>query len=108
MPFVWPCFGVGQQQDQADQACQTEFGSVFYLPVSFSDFTTATQRMYIRAIRNFTALLGCTPDRVRTEDLRRYQLHMGSAEGVRDLDERRRLDLALLLWCEPGGRECRG
>jgi integrase/recombinase XerD len=41
-------------------------------------FTASTQRGYIAAVRNFTAFLGRSPDQARTEDLRRYQLHMRS------------------------------
>ncbi len=41
-------------------------------------FTSKTQTGYIRAVRDFTAFLGRTPDRARTDDLRRYQLHMRS------------------------------
>lgn len=41
-------------------------------------FTAATQRGYIRAVRDFTAFLGRSPDRAGAEDLRRYQLHMRS------------------------------
>jgi site-specific recombinase XerD len=41
-------------------------------------FTASTQRGYIRAVRDFTAFLGRSPDQARAEDLRRYQLHMRS------------------------------
>ena len=39
----------------------------------------ATQASYIRAVRNFTAFLGRSPDRATAEDLRRYQLHLASS-----------------------------
>ncbi len=42
-------------------------------------FTASTQRGYIRAVRDFTAFLGRSPDRAGPEDLRRYQLHMRSS-----------------------------
>jgi site-specific recombinase XerD len=35
-----------------------------------------TQTQYIRAVRQFTVFLGCSPDTASTEDLRRYQLHL--------------------------------
>ena len=44
-------------------------------------FTPSTQRGYIRAVRDFTAFFGRSPDQVSAEDLRRYQLHMRS-EGA--------------------------
>jgi site-specific recombinase XerD len=40
-----------------------------------------TQASYIRAVRNFTAFLGRSPDQASAEDLRRYQLHL-AASGV--------------------------
>ena len=39
-------------------------------------FTAGTQQGYLRAVRDFTAFLGRSPDRAGTEDLRRYQLAM--------------------------------
>ena len=42
-------------------------------------FTAATQRGYLRAVRDFTAFLGRSPDQADAEDLRRYQLHMRSS-----------------------------
>jgi len=42
-------------------------------------FTAATQRGYIRAVRDFTAFLGRSPDQAGAEDPRSYQLHMRSA-----------------------------
>ena len=39
-------------------------------------FGEDTQRNYIRAAKNFTAYLGCSPDKASAEDLRRYQLHL--------------------------------
>ncbi len=40
------------------------------------DFNACTQRGYIRAVRDFTAFFGRSPDRADQEDLRRYQHHM--------------------------------
>ena len=42
-------------------------------------FTTSTQRGYIRAIKDFTAFFGRSPDQASAEDLRRYQLYMRSS-----------------------------
>ncbi len=39
-------------------------------------FAPKTQASYIRAVRNFTVFLGCSPDQASVEDLRRYQLHL--------------------------------
>ena len=39
----------------------------------------STQASYIRAVRNFTAFLGRSPDRATAEDLRRYQLQLASS-----------------------------
>jgi site-specific recombinase XerD len=39
-------------------------------------FTPGTQRGYIRAVEDFTAFLGRSPDQSDAEDLRRYQLHL--------------------------------
>jgi len=44
-------------------------------------FAPATQTGYIRAVRDFTAFFGRSPDRAGAEDLRRYQLHMRSQEA---------------------------
>ncbi len=41
-------------------------------------FAPKTQTDYIRAVRDFTAFFGRSPDQAGTEDLRRYQLHMRS------------------------------
>ncbi len=41
-------------------------------------FTASTQQGYIRAVRDFTAFFGRSPDQAGAEDLRRYQLHMRS------------------------------
>jgi site-specific recombinase XerD len=40
--------------------------------------TPCTQRGYIRAVGDFTAFFGRSPDSAGVEDLRRYQLHMRS------------------------------
>src|SRR5215813_57089 len=37
-----------------------------------------TQASYIRAVRNFTAFLGRSPDQASAEDLRHYQLHLAA------------------------------
>ena len=41
-------------------------------------FTPSTERGYLRAVEDFTAFLGRSPDGANAEDLRRYQLHMRS------------------------------
>ncbi len=41
-------------------------------------FTVGTQQGYLRAVRDFTAFLGRSPDGAGAEDLRRYQLAMRS------------------------------
>ena len=38
-----------------------------------------TQAGYIRAVKNFAAFLGHSPDRASVEDIRRYQLHLASS-----------------------------
>jgi site-specific recombinase XerD len=38
-----------------------------------------TQSGYIRAVKNFAAFLGHSPDRATIEDIRRYQLHLASS-----------------------------
>jgi len=38
-----------------------------------------TQSGYIRAVKNFAAFLGHSPDRAGVEDIRRYQLHLASS-----------------------------
>ena len=46
-------------------------------------FTPRTQEGYIRAVRNFSAFLGASPDKASFEDVRRYQLHLvSSGTGV--------------------------
>ncbi len=42
-------------------------------------FAPKTQRGYIRAVKDFTAFFGRSPDQAGAEDLRRYQLHMRSS-----------------------------
>src|SRR3974390_1924794 len=39
-------------------------------------FGEDTRRNYVRAVKNFTIYLGCSPDKASAEDLRRYQLHL--------------------------------
>ncbi len=41
-------------------------------------FAPKTQQGYIRAVRNFSAFLGTSPDRASFEDVRRYQLHLAT------------------------------
>ncbi len=38
-----------------------------------------TQAAYIRAVKSFTIFLGRSPDTARSEDLRRFQLHLASS-----------------------------
>jgi integrase/recombinase XerD len=38
-----------------------------------------TQEAYIRAVKNFSAFLGRSPDQASAEDLRRYHLHLASS-----------------------------
>jgi site-specific recombinase XerD len=38
-----------------------------------------TQAGYIRAVKNFAAFLGRSPDQANAEDIRRYQLHLASS-----------------------------
>jgi site-specific recombinase XerD len=38
-----------------------------------------TQAGYIRAVKNFAAFLGRSPDQANVEDIRRYQLHLASS-----------------------------
>jgi integrase/recombinase XerD len=40
----------------------------------------ATQKDYVRHVRNFTAFLGQSPDTATSEDLRRFQLHMAQQQ----------------------------
>ena len=42
-------------------------------------FAPRTQEGYIRAVKNFSAFLGASPDTASFEDLRRYQLHLASS-----------------------------
>ena len=44
-------------------------------------FAARTQEGYIRAVKNFSAFLGASPDTASAEDLRRYRLHL-VASGV--------------------------
>jgi len=39
-----------------------------------------TQSGYIRAVKNFAAFLGHSPDQANTDDIRRYQLHLASSD----------------------------
>ena len=51
-------------------------------------FAPRTQEGYIRAVKNFSAFLGASPDKASFEDLRRYQLHLASS-GVGRADHQR-------------------
>ena len=51
-------------------------------------FTAGTQRGYIRAVRDFTAFFGRSPDQADKEDLRRFQHHMrmqGASAGTMNM-----------------------
>jgi site-specific recombinase XerD len=39
-----------------------------------------TQSGYIRAVKNFAAFLGHSPDQANPDDIRRYQLHLASSD----------------------------
>lgn len=43
-------------------------------------FSEATQKDYVRNVRNFTAFLGRLPDTATSDDLRRFQLHMAQQQ----------------------------
>jgi site-specific recombinase XerD len=46
-------------------------------------FAPRTQEGYIRAVKNFSAFLGASPDKASSEDVRRYRLHLvSSGTGV--------------------------
>ena len=47
--------------------------------MTIRQFAPKTQAFYIRVVREFTIFLGRAPDRASAEDLRRYQLHLGSS-----------------------------
>jgi site-specific recombinase XerD len=42
-------------------------------------FAPRTQEGYIRAVKNFSAFLGASPDKASPEDVRRYRLHLVSS-----------------------------
>ncbi len=44
-------------------------------------FSEATRKDYVRNVRNFTALLGRSPDTATSDDLRRFQLHMAQQQA---------------------------
>ena len=51
-------------------------------------FAPRTQEGYIRAVKNFSAFLGASPDQASFEDVRRYQLHLAaSGVGVATLNQ---------------------
>ena len=43
-------------------------------------FSEATQKDYVRNVRNFTAFLGRSPETATSDDLRRFQLHMAQQQ----------------------------
>jgi site-specific recombinase XerD len=43
-------------------------------------FSEDTQRDYVRNVRNFTAFLGRSPDTAKSDDLRRFQLHLAQQQ----------------------------
>ena len=46
-------------------------------------FSEKVQKAYVRHVRTFAAFLGRSPDTATSEDLRRFQLHMGSSRSAR-------------------------
>jgi integrase/recombinase XerD len=46
--------------------------------MSIRQFSPSTQDSYVRAVRDFAAFLGRSPDLAQPEDMRRYQVHMAS------------------------------
>ena len=51
-------------------------------------FKEKVQKDYVRHVRTFAAFLGRSPDTATSEDLRRYQLHMGAAAVEPVVDQR--------------------
>ena len=46
--------------------------------MSIRQFSPSTQNNYVRAVRDFAAFLGRSPDLAGSEDLRRYRVHTAS------------------------------
>ena len=44
--------------------------------INVRGFVPKTQQSYIRAVREFTAFFGRSPDQAEAEDIRRYQVHL--------------------------------
>lgn len=40
------------------------------------NYSEATVRAYVRAVKGFAELFGCSPDRLGAEQIRQYQLHL--------------------------------
>lgn len=49
--------------------------------MTIRQFGAKTQTDYVRVVRDFAAFLGRAPDLAEPEDLRRYQLHLASADA---------------------------
>ena len=45
---------------------------------SLRDMSPATERVYVNAVKNFSAFFGRSPDKLTFEDVRTYQLHLVS------------------------------
>ena len=71
-------------------------------------FTASTQRGYIRAIRDFTAFFGRSPDQASAEDLRRYQAAHAIHRSLGHEHERGGVGLALLLHGDARAGRCAG
>jgi C4-dicarboxylate-specific signal transduction histidine kinase len=59
-----------------------------------------TQEAYIRAVKNFTAFFGRSPDQAGAEDVRRYHLHLAST-GITTPKLNAAVSAAVLLRAEP-------
>jgi len=46
--------------------------------MALRNMSPATQRVYINAVKNFSAFFGRSPDKLTFEDVRTYQLHLVS------------------------------
>jgi hypothetical protein len=51
--------------------------------MSIRKFVTKTQHDYVQRVKEFAAFLGRSPDTAKAEDLRRFQLHLGSSGAGR-------------------------
>ena len=56
-----------------------------------------TQHDYIRAIKDFAAFLGRSPDTASFEDVRRFQLHLAASGVARPRPQSHRVGVAVLL-----------